>query len=173
MLKTEEKEDYLREQMGDDFVDNLFANAEEKQAFLEKIGTESKEVSEEEEPKAEAAEEEKAKPKKVKEADLGAMVKAISAELELPELSEAFEGMEKQVLVLEARVKSLSRDEDTKLAERISPDASKHHYAWSKRKSQDKDSAIDEEDPDDETKELLKSEPIETFVKIAPVGIDN
>lgn len=180
--KTEEKEKFLRAEMGDDFVDGLFENAEEKQAFLESVGAESKEAGDEEEapseeaeeaPEAEEVEAPAAKEKQpVLEEQMSALIKSIASELELDELSEYFEGMEKEVLLLRAEVKSLKKSEDEKLAERISPNASKHHYAWSKRKSQDKDTVIDEDEADDETKELLKAEPETPFIKMASLGVE-
>jgi len=177
---VEEREQYLIDEMGKEWVENLFGSAKEKQEFLMRVGAESKAIEKEEDPADEDAPE-NAKAKKPaakkKEAEpvlkeqMGALIKAIAGELQLDDLSEYIEDMEKRNIVLEAKVKSLMKDEDEKLAERISPDAKKHHYAWDKRKSQAKSTVLDEDDADEETKELLKAEP-KPFVKIASVGID-
>lgn len=178
---VEEREQYLIDEMGEDWVENLFGSAKEKQDFLARVGTESKAIdeddaaAEEDAPKDEKDKKPAAKKKEVEpvlKEQMGALIKAIADELELDALSEYFEGMEKQILLLEAKVKSLTKDEDEKLAERISPNASKHHRAWSKRKSQDEDNVIDEDVEDEKDKALLDAEPKPTFVKIASVGVD-
>lgn len=184
MVTNKVKEELLREHMGDEFTDALFVDAKKKQDVLNTLGVESKEAGDEEEAPSEDAEEApeadalkpKAKAKKAEEPALNeqmsALIKGIAKELEFDELSEYFEGMEKKVILLEAQVKALSKDEDEKLAKRISPDASKHHYAWSKRKSQDKKTVINEDDADDETKELLDAQPEATFIKMASLGAE-
>ena len=173
---VQEREQYLKDEMGDEWVENLFSSAKEKQDFLTRVGAESKAIDEEKPQEDEDnPEEEKAKKKEaepVLKDEMGVIIKAIAKELELDELSDYFEGMEKQILLLEAKVKALTKDEDKKLAERISPNASKHHRAWSKRKSQDKENVIEEDDDDEETKELLNAEPQSTFVKISGPGVD-
>jgi len=148
-----DKQKYLASLLGEERAKEFLEKTGLKQAELREAGVEEKgktDTTPEPEPAKEPVKtEEPAAP------DMEAILKAVSEQFDIEGLNafvkEAQEAIEK-VPVLEELVKSLSGDNDEKLAEKIAPPITKK-MAWTTRPSQSKDNHINEADEKDK---LLK-----------------
>lgn len=164
------KAEYIGGQLGEDFVKAIEAESATKQAELRDAGIEEKDAKVEEkledEKKPEAEKKEEEKKPDTKEVDLAAVLAAVSKEYGLPELSEWVKTAQASIAkvdALEKQIADLTKSEDEKIAEKITPPAAKSYMAWMERASESKENVVNGE----EDAELEKDATEGWFARVA------
>lgn len=151
------KKAYLAEQLGEDFANSVETDAAQKQAQLRDEGIVEKDASEDapiETPTTPDVPE-------VPEAQVATVMKAVADQLGLKDLSDwvvrANKALEK-VDVLEKQFAQLSKSEDEKIAERITPPVARTQFAWMKAASKSDENVIESDDEDQEVEVKVKDD---------------